>query len=290
MEPNSNGAHDVFVSHHNSSAPELAKLKNELKTRLGLSAFLAHQDIESDESFNKKIVGALRECRYFLYVANAEANQSNYCQQEIGMALALNKTIYSVMYKCKEPPKGFISDKQARKINSIDQLINHVCFKLMSEHLSDSEKVHLGKLGMKGFKIVDSLSIADEQFILLRKDTWNDYGYRTNFTAKYKDKYFYLKIGGHNNQELNSDNYPSKFPKLNYGFYSLITNDENLPDNESQHICALLNCLEDLDAIALSRAIKNNSDILRRSFYRDRDDRFNQLKEKCLMLSANIPL
>ena len=290
MIPNSNGAHDVFVSHHNSSAPKLTKLKNELKTRLGLSAFLAHQDIESDESFNEKIVDALRECRYFLYVANAEANQSNYCQQEIGMALALNKTIYSIMYKCKEPPKGFISDKQAQQINNIDHLINHVCFKLMSEYLSDSEKVHLGKLGIKGFKIVDSISIADEQFILLRKDTWNDYGYKTNFTAKYKDKYFYLKIGGPNNQELTSHNHPIEFPRLNFGFYSLITSNDNLLDNECQHIRALLNCLEDLDAIALSRLTENNSDILSRSFYRGQVDKFNQLKEKCLMLSANIPL
>ena len=206
------------------------------------------------------------------------------------MALALNKTMYSVMYKCKEPPKGFISDKQAQKINSIDQLINHTCFKLMGEYLSDSEKVHLGKLGIKGFRIVDSLSIVDEKFILLRKGTWNDYGYKTDFAAKYKNKYFDLKIGGPNNQELTSHNHPIEFPRLNFGFYSLVTSNDNLLDNECQHIRALLNCLEDLDAIALSRAIKNNSDILRRSFYRDQDDRFNQLKEKCWMLSANIPL
>ena len=232
----------------------------------------------------------MRECRYFLYVANAEANQSNYCQQEIGMALALNKTIYSVMYRCKEPPKGFISDKQAQKINNIDQLINHVCFKLMSEYLSDSEKVHLGKLNIKGFKVVDRLSMADEKFILLRKGTWNDYGYKTDFAAKYKNKYFDLKIGAPNNQELTNHNHPSEFPKLNSGFYSIIISKGNLSDDECQHIRALLKCLEDLDAITLSREIKNNSDIISRSFYRHQNEKFNQLKEKCLMFSANITL
>lgn len=124
----------IFVSHHHSDAVALGKLKSSLAP-IGFDCFLAHEDINPGEHDLERIEKEIRECDAFIYVSSKKANASAFCQQEIGMAKALEKEIITAMIK-NNPPDGFIQHPQAICCQAINDDFHNKIYKRLNEIFS----------------------------------------------------------------------------------------------------------------------------------------------------------
>lgn len=89
------------------------------------SNLLAHDDIEATKDWHEEIWKALRACDAFVGLVTEEFNDSAWCQQEVGAALALNKPRLLVRLGPKDPPGfagRFQGAKRAGLLKAIDKL------------------------------------------------------------------------------------------------------------------------------------------------------------------------
>ena len=104
----------IFLSYSHKSR----KLAGELKEGLeyfDFSVFLAHEDIEPSAHWRTEIRKNLRECDVFIPLLTKSFLESDWTDQETGIALALKKKIIPV--KVHQNPHGFIDSVQALKWN-----------------------------------------------------------------------------------------------------------------------------------------------------------------------------
>ena len=102
----------LFVSH-------LAKYKQyagELQDALlsyGISAFVAHNDIEPTSEWQTQIETALATCEAFIALLHPKFHHSNWTDQEVGFAMGRGLSVYAVDFG--QVPYGFIGRFQAFK-------------------------------------------------------------------------------------------------------------------------------------------------------------------------------
>ena len=100
----------VFLSHKSGFKRETAILKNELKF-YGISAFVAHDDIEPTREWQDEIENALASMDVLVALVTDGFHMSAWTNQEIGYALGKNITVIPV--KIGSDPCGFIGKLQA---------------------------------------------------------------------------------------------------------------------------------------------------------------------------------
>lgn len=260
----------VFVSHSCDDIGDLHKLKQQI-SGYGIDFFLAHEDIEPGENDLERIKREVSKCNIFLIIGNESSKQSEYCNQEIGMAIAHKKTIISTVHGSL-PPWGFIQRQQAIKYKNI---LSDLQFRLKEQIIKLPEykqfwKVELQNLDtlrIKGFSI-DTLKT---NYITLQPDNFNDYGYCTTFYIhKENTKIGRVKIGYENQtpEELQTkDKLPQYFSFLRDNFFSNIELEENtLSKKEKQALYHLLNDVRHNEDIAKKYI---NEDVLKTSLFRD---------------------
>ncbi len=149
----------IFICHHNEDAPVLSILKKILKPA-GFECFLAHDDIVVGENFVDSIKREILDCDIFLYFGSEGAQSSQFCQQEIGMAVICDKKIIPVMIG-NNPLPDIISHTQA--INLRGNELNHVDLKWIT-CIED----HLLKLIDNKSEDVKS-TLTNEQYVEIMK-------------------------------------------------------------------------------------------------------------------------
>lgn len=82
----------------------------------GFSVFLAHVDIDPSTQWNIEIIRNLKHSDVFVPIISSDSIVSAYCNQEIGMAIALGKKIIPIKISRNNPP-GFITTIQAFRYN-----------------------------------------------------------------------------------------------------------------------------------------------------------------------------
>jgi len=102
----------VFLSYANEDKEIAAGIKRFLEY-FGATAFLAHEDIEFGEEWEREIFSALGSSHVLVAVLTSRAKESNYVNQEIGYALA--RDILILPFKVEVDPFGFTSRIQAFK-------------------------------------------------------------------------------------------------------------------------------------------------------------------------------
>src|SRR6267143_5007770 len=102
----------VFVSHSHAEREVAVSIKEELG-RFGCDAFVAHEDIQPTADWPKVILDRLRACDVFLALLSESFSDSDWTDQETGIALALDKVIVPI--KMNHDPYGFIANIQAMK-------------------------------------------------------------------------------------------------------------------------------------------------------------------------------
>lgn len=104
------GKKKAFISHLARDKEKASKIQHFL-LRKGVSAFVAHEDIEPAQDWQDSIEIALRTMDYMVALITPGFSSSVWTSQEIGFALGQDKKIITV--KIGEDPSGFIARYQA---------------------------------------------------------------------------------------------------------------------------------------------------------------------------------
>jgi hypothetical protein len=104
------GSLRLFISHKSDAK----KLANEIKAALemfGVSSFVAHEDIEPTREWQDEIENALASMNVLVALLTPDFHQSNWTDQEIGVAIGRKVPVLSV--GLGSAPYGFIGKYQA---------------------------------------------------------------------------------------------------------------------------------------------------------------------------------
>ncbi|WP_278355101.1 MULTISPECIES: toll/interleukin-1 receptor domain-containing protein [Idiomarina] len=100
----------VFLSHLAKNKVETTQLKNQLES-FGISAFVAHEDIEPTKEWQTEIESALATMDALIALLTPGFKESNWCDQEVGVAIGRRLPIISIRQGLD--PYGFIGKYQA---------------------------------------------------------------------------------------------------------------------------------------------------------------------------------
>ena len=125
----------IFISYSSDDKSLAGQIKLMLE-RYGLSVFLAHDDIPPLRDWQEEISNNLTVCDVFIPVLTRSFRESNWTDQEIGMAFGLKKMI--IPLKVNTDPYGFILKLQACKLDVNNP--RRSCLKIIKV-LRDSEFV-----------------------------------------------------------------------------------------------------------------------------------------------------
>lgn len=100
----------MFISHTNSCKDQAAELRSELG-KLGVSAFVAHENIEPNKQWQKEIRRALFTMDMLVALLTEDFTRSKWTDQEVGVAVGREVPVVSV--RLGADPYGFIGNVQA---------------------------------------------------------------------------------------------------------------------------------------------------------------------------------
>lgn len=100
----------IFLSHVAAHKVQVSALKRSLGT-YGVTAFVAHEDIEPTLDWRAEIDAALRSMNAMVVLLTPEFHQSNWTDQEVGAAFARGLPVVPVRLGCD--PYGFLGQYQA---------------------------------------------------------------------------------------------------------------------------------------------------------------------------------
>lgn len=105
---------NVFLSYSTVDGELAGRIKNELES-FGLSVFMAHEDINPSEEWQKTILENIEDCDVFMSLLTQEFKESDWTDQETGIAFVNGKVIIPI--KVDIDPYGFIGKFQALRLN-----------------------------------------------------------------------------------------------------------------------------------------------------------------------------
>ncbi len=105
-----NNSARIFLSHLATNKAETTQLKEQLE-KYGISAFVAHEDIEPTKEWQTEIESALASMDALVALLAPGFKESNWCDQEVGVAIGRQLPIIPV--KLGLDPYGFIGKYQA---------------------------------------------------------------------------------------------------------------------------------------------------------------------------------
>jgi hypothetical protein len=100
----------LFLSHVSAHRVDVTGLKRELSD-LGISSFVAHQDIEPSSEWREEIAVAIRSMHAMAALLTTDFHASNWTDQEVGMAVARGALVIPV--RLGQMPYGFMAKYQA---------------------------------------------------------------------------------------------------------------------------------------------------------------------------------
>lgn len=111
-----NGYFRMFISHITSRKKQASNLKNALE-EFGITSFVAHEDINPTKEWQKEIQKALNSMDCMSAMLYDGFHQSNWCDQEVGIALGRNVTVLPLLPD--GDPYGFLGEFQGVKIKGM---------------------------------------------------------------------------------------------------------------------------------------------------------------------------
>ncbi len=102
----------IFISYLSVESLLAGNIKDELDAN-GFETFLAHEDIQPTKIWMDNIFQNLKDTDIVLVLLTKGFSKSIWCNQEVGMGLALEKLVIPV--KIDQDPEGFLSKYQALK-------------------------------------------------------------------------------------------------------------------------------------------------------------------------------
>lgn len=110
---------DCFISYSSQNEP-IARQVHSVLTSQEVSVFLAPLSVRPGDHWGEEIKGQLKQSSWVVFLASEAACHSPYAQQEVGMAIALNKKVVPVVWDM--PPSqlpGWLKDVQALDLRGL---------------------------------------------------------------------------------------------------------------------------------------------------------------------------
>ena len=104
------GKYKIFLSHKSSVKAKAANLKRKLEN-FGISAFVAHQDINPSKAWQTEIERALQTADALVALMTTTFHESSWTDHEVGFALARRIPVIPINLGCE--PYGFLERFQA---------------------------------------------------------------------------------------------------------------------------------------------------------------------------------
>ena len=241
----------IFVSHHNSDVGELRKLKDQI-ARYNVELFLAPDDLQYGANAIDELKRQLTDCLAILHIGNDESKMSNFCDQELGFAIALGKDVIPVLTDNSiDKPWGFIENNQAIKCNGVEEIKFHILQAKFFDHMIKEKRRKFREiLGADGFYV--SRSYNNNYITLVPDYSWNDSYYLTSFNLLIDNKKVAKVKIGYSGQEIeiHTENMMlGYFTHLGEDMFSAIRYFDNfsLDDEAKNLINSNLNCLAVID-------------------------------------------
>jgi len=112
----SNSLIRAFLSHSDKDKKIAAELKEKL-AKYKIDVFLAHIDLDSGTEWESRLFSEIQNCNIFLILLTKNYHDSNYTDQETGIALNIPKPILPICVDDTRP-YGFMSRFQAEICNT----------------------------------------------------------------------------------------------------------------------------------------------------------------------------
>jgi len=101
----------AFITHLAKDKKYATRMRDALKKH-NIDCFVAHEDIKPSKEWQSEIINALDSMDFFISIHTKDIDESSFCQQEIGYALARDVFMIAVTFD-GETPAGFLASKQA---------------------------------------------------------------------------------------------------------------------------------------------------------------------------------
>lgn len=111
-----NGYFRMFISHITSKKLQASNLKAALE-KYGITSFVAHEDINPTYEWQREIQRALNSMNCMVAMLYDGFHDSNWCDQEVGIALGRNITVLPLILD--HGPYGFLGEYQGIKIKGM---------------------------------------------------------------------------------------------------------------------------------------------------------------------------
>lgn len=168
-----NGYFRMFISHITSRKKQASNLKNALE-EYGITSFVAHEDINPTKEWQKEIQRALNSMDCMSAMLYDGFHQSNWCDQEVGIALGRNVTVLPLLPD--NDPYGFLGEYQGIKIKGMypealaKKIFNILCdnANTRSKYLSCLTNLLLSSSSksdaLKWLRLIEDISNLDMEF------------------------------------------------------------------------------------------------------------------------------
>lgn len=159
----------LFISHLARKKETATELREELD-RVGISGFVAHNDIAPSKEWQNEIEAALQTCDAVVALMVEGFHQSFWTDQEIGFAFGRGLPVIPV--NMGENPYGFIAKIQAYKFRDVPAL-SETIFKVLLTDARTSRK--MSEALVSQFIRSKSFAAATQNLRLLKKiKHWDD--------------------------------------------------------------------------------------------------------------------
>jgi TIR domain len=168
----------VFVSHLTIGKDQAAGVKEALAS-LGLSCFVAHNDIHPTAEWQTEIENALATCELLIALVQPDFVSSQWCDQEIGYALGRGIPVFTV--KCGADPHGFVSRFQA--FSGTDKTPHQIALEIFKGTL-DHKKLHkrMADIVVNLFVTSSSFAVAKQRMDFVEQLSVWDSSYSSQIT------------------------------------------------------------------------------------------------------------
>jgi len=171
----------IFLSYCHDSDYELAKEVKKSLEEYWFDIFLAHKSLMPGVEFDENLIENISTCDIFIPLLTNNFRDSLYTDQEIGIAVAQDKKIISLMTGNITSPHGFIKNKHAIKIDlsreELNPIINRICnsvYTMLSKEFKnslfhswkESKSLIQTKSLVKSFRLIHKLTRVEVEEIL----------------------------------------------------------------------------------------------------------------------------
>ena len=168
-----NGYFRMFISHITTKKDKASSLKTALE-EYGITSFVAHEDIYPTKEWQKEIEKALNSMHCMCAMIYEGFHESNWCDQEVGVALGRNITVLPLIID--KDPYGFLGQYQGIKIKGKypDKLAKEIFYTLCdnsntrSQYLTCLTNIFLSSTniedGKKWLSLIEAIPNTDEDF------------------------------------------------------------------------------------------------------------------------------